>query len=449
LLAARFRDSFRDRGQAPALVEDDGAETTYLALHDAIRSWEARLSSLGVRAGDVVTVEGGYSADLLACFWALACQGNILVPLTPESPGRAPELLELCEVAHRVTFEGGRLAGVEPRPATRRSPLLQDLRARGESGLVLFSSGTEGKPKVVLHDLGRFLGKYDRRLQAMRTLLFLVYDHIAGLDTLFYTLCAGGCCVLEGTRRPEAVAAALATRKVEVFPTTPSFLGLLLAADVLPGRDFSALKVIAYGSETMPPHLLARVEAAFPGVRLLQRYGTTELGSPQARSRDDGTLFMELGGERVRTKVVDGLLWIQTPTAMLGYLNAPSPFDDEGYFNTGDAVETDGTWIRVLGRRSQMINVGGEKVHPAEVEDVLLQMPNVEAASVSGERNALLGEIVVARVILREPRTPADLKREVREFCRSRLASYKVPARVVLSDEPLHGYRFKKAPPSP
>jgi acyl-CoA synthetase (AMP-forming)/AMP-acid ligase II len=449
LLAQRFRDAFRDRGATPALVGEDGAPTSYQAFHEAILAWQARLPSLGVRTGDVVALEGGYSLELLACFWALACNGNILSPLTPQSPGRAPEFQELCEVAHFLRFDGGRLASTETRQVTPRAGLLKDLRDRGGSGLILFSSGTEGTPKVVLHDLQKLLLKYDRKLQAHRTLLFLVFDHIAGLDTLFYTLCAGGCCILLPSRSPEAVARALATHKVEVFPTTPSFLGLLLAAEALFGKDLSSLKVIAYGSEAMPPHLLSRLGAAFPGVRLLQRYGTTELGSPPARSREEGTLWMELGGEHVKTKVVDGLLWIKSDTAMLGYLNAPSPFDDEGYVNTGDAVETEGRWIKVLGRRSQMINVGGEKVHPSEVENVLLQMPNVEAASVFGEPNALLGQIVVARLTLREPRSPSDLKREVREFCRTRLPPYQVPARVLLAEEPLHGYRFKKAPPSP
>jgi long-chain acyl-CoA synthetase len=189
--------------------------------------------------------------------------------------------------------------------------------------------------------------------------------------------------------------------------------------------------------------VLARLAEVLPGARLVQKYGMTELGSPASRTRE-ATRWMKLSGADTRIKIVDGILWIKTETAMLGYLNAPSPFDAEGWLDTGDMVEVEGEWIRVLGRRSEMINVGGEKVHPAEVENVLLQMPNVAAVTVRGEPNALMGHVVVARISTTVPQSPADLKRAVREFCRGRLAPFQVPARIVIEDAPGPSYRFKK-----
>ena len=79
---------------------------------------------------------------------------------------------------------------------------------------------------------------------------------------------------------------------------------------------------------------------------------------------------------------------------MLGYLNAPSPFDADGWFNTQDAVEQDGEWLRFLGRTSDLINVGGQKVYPAEVESVLLELENVLDVTVRGEPNPIIGQIV-------------------------------------------------------
>src|SRR5262249_11349844 len=137
------------------------------------------------------------------------------------------------------------------------------------------------------------------------------------------------------------------------------------------------------------------------------------------------------------------ILWIRSPTAMLGYLNAPSPFDAEGWFNTQDAVEVDGAYLRILGRANEIINVAGEKVYPAEVESVLLQTGNVRAAAVFGRPNPVTGQVVAARVTVIEPEEPKLLRRRVQGFCRARLAAFQVPALIEISADPLHGERFK------
>src|SRR6266478_1754084 len=90
-------------------------------------------------------------------------------------------------------------------------------------------------------------------------------------------------------------------------------------------------------------------------------------------------------------------------SAMLGYLNWPSPFDAEGWFNTGDSVEVDGEWLRILGRKSEIINVGGEKVYPAEVESVLHELDNIRDVAVIGRANPISGQVVLARVVLGDP----------------------------------------------
>jgi acyl-CoA synthetase (AMP-forming)/AMP-acid ligase II len=129
---------------------------------------------------------------------------------------------------------------------------------------------------------------------------------------------------------------------------------------------------------------------------------------------------------------------------MVGYLNAPSPFDEEGWMNTEDEVEVDGDYIRILGRRTDIINVGGQKVYPAEVESVLLEMDNIRDVSVHGEANAILGTIVTARLSLFQSEDPRALKHRIRRFCRTRLAPYKVPAKIVVVDEELFGARHKR-----
>jgi len=201
----------------------------------------------------------------------------------------------------------------------------------------------------------------------------------------------------------------------------------------------------------MPEHTLRRIREALPHVELQQTYGLSELGILRSKSRSADSLWVKIGGEGFETRVRDGLLEIRARSAMLGYLNAPSPFTDDGWFRTGDAVEADGEYLRILGRRSELINVGGEKVFPAEVETVLESMPGVVEAAVAGEASAITGQMVVARVSVSTGETVAEFRKRMREFCRERLAPFQIPQKVILADGALHGDRYKKirrAPPS-
>ena len=127
-----------------------------------------------------------------------------------------------------------------------------------------------------------------------------------------------------------------------------------------------------------------------------------------------------------------------------GLSERPSPFDADGYFDTGDRVEVDGEWVKILGRETDIINVGGSKVYPAEVESVLLQMDQVVDACVSGEAHPLTGQIVVASIRLSGEEEPNAFKIRMRNYCRDRLAPYKIPAKVRFSTGPLHSLRFKR-----
>jgi long-chain acyl-CoA synthetase len=142
--------------------------------------------------------------------------------------------------------------------------------------------------------------------------------------------------------------------------------------------------------------------------------------------------------------VVDGMLEIKAQSAMSGYLNAPSPFTADGWFQTGDAVEVDGEYLRILGRTSEIINVGGEKVYPAEVESVLQLMEGVEDVTVSAESHPLTGQIVKAQVRLNGGETAAAFRRRMRMFCQGKLPKFKIPQKVVMVTEMMHGERFKK-----
>ena len=131
-------------------------------------------------------------------------------------------------------------------------------------GLVLFSSGSTGKHKAAVHDLRALLKKFTVPRHCYRTLVFLQLDHIGGVNTLFYTLSNGGAVVVSEGRTPRQVCEAIATHRVELLPTSPTFLNLLLLSEEHQRHDLSSLKLITYGTEPMPEITLRKVHAAFP-----------------------------------------------------------------------------------------------------------------------------------------------------------------------------------------
>ncbi|MBL8056726.1 MAG: long-chain fatty acid--CoA ligase [Anaerolineales bacterium] len=418
--------------------------TTYGELVDRVEEWRARLDAQGLRRGQVVALRGDYTAPAVALLLALIDRGAIVVPLTEAAETQREEFLAIAEVEVEISFDTADAWTWDARPVAAANPLTQQLRAEGEPGLVLFSSGSTGKSKAALHNFTRLLDKFKVERQRMVTLTFLLLDHIGGINTLFYTLSNGGTVVSVTTRNPDVVCEAIARNRAEMLPTSPTFLNLLLISEAYKHHDLSSLKLITYGTEVMPESTLQRVAELFPGVKLQQTYGLSELGILRSKSRDNKSLWVKVGGEGFETKVVDGLLWVRAHSAMLGYLNAPSPFDAEGWMNTGDMVEVDGEYLRILGRKSEIINVGGQKVYPAEVESVLLQMPNVRDAVVIGEKNPITGQVVTARVNVFEPEDPAEFKKRLRAFCRDKLATYKIPAKIEISGQEQFNARFKR-----
>lgn len=427
----------------PAIIWHD-QPFTYGQILDAIAFWDEQLNAEGVISGEVVALGGDYSPNACALLIALIAQKNIVVPLAAIAGSYREEFMDTAEVQVVISFDEQDQYKVGRRNIMATNPLTLKLVNASEPGLVLFSSGSTGKNKAALHNFTPLLEKYKMVRKRMCTLTFLLLDHIGGINTLFYTLSNGGTVVSVQSRDPEIVCQAIERHKVELLPTSPTFLNLLLISEAYRQYDLSSLKLITYGTEIMPESTLRRVREIFPNIQLLQTYGLSELGILRSKSKDPGSLWVKVGGEGFETKVIDGVLWIRARSSMLGYLNAPSPFDKDGWMNTQDMVEVDGDYIRILGRTSEIINVGGQKVYPAEVESILMQMGNVIDASVRGEKNPITGNIVVARLALEKPEEFSMLKKRVRKFCKERLENYKIPVRIEVVDQVQYTERFKK-----
>jgi len=431
------------RGDVPALVWNDSV-TTYTELAKLADVWQEKFGARRLAAGQVVALEGSFSPNACAALIALVRLGAIVAPLTPLMRAHREKFLDIAEARLLVEFDSADAPTFHEFERTVTNAVTQKLIARGNPGLIIFSSGSTGHPKAILHDFASLLEKFHKVRQKKTTLTFLLFDHIGGIDTLFNTLASGGTVVTVPNRDPETVSKAIEKYQVHTLPASPTFLNLWLISGLFEQYDFSSLKVVAYGTEPMPPNTLKKLHEVFPDVSLVQTYGMSELGVLRSRSRDSESLWIKFSGEGFQTKIVDGILWVKADAAMIGYLNAPDLFDAEGWLNTQDAVEVDGEYLRILGRASDLINVGGQKVYPAEVENALLQMDNVQDVAVFGKPHPMMGQIVAARFNLKSPEPLPDFKRRLGAFCKDRLAAYQVPRLVEISEEEQFGSRFKK-----
>lgn len=422
---------------------------SYAELHASIGVWQHRLGEYGIGRGGVVAVIGDYSPELASLLVALLINRNIVVPLTCETRPQHPRFMQLAGVEFVFQFSAdNRDFNVSAHNHPDHHEHIKSLRRAAESGLILFTSGTSGESKGAVLSVDRLFEKFrtetSRPEKALRSLVFLKLDHIGGINTLCSILFSGGTVISTGDRSPGSVCEVIEQHRVELLPTTPTFLNMLLLSGIYQKYDLSSLRMITYGTEPMPKSTLLAVNRVFPEMKFKQTYGLTELGILSTRSKDSHSDWVMIGGEGIETKVVNNILYIRTRCAMLGYLNAKSPFTDDGWYITGDRVEVDGDYFRILGRESEIINVGGEKVYPVEVESALLEMDNVRDVLVQGKSNPVTGHIVMALFVLEKPEDQRALQSRVYNHCRDRLEPFKIPKLIKISDQEFVGGRLKK-----
>lgn len=417
---------------------------SYEWLLEEVKKWLEVIACNNIISQQVVSIEGDYSPSISALLLALIENGNIIVPLSSAVEENKKEFLEIANVSVSFVFDQQDNWNIINREYHVENQLLKKLINDKEPGLVLFSSGSTGKSKAALHNFNKLLKKYKNTQKTLRTLVFLLIDHIGGINTLFYILSNGGTMIIEKSKNPADICRIIEKHGVELLPTSPTFINLLLISEEYKNYDLSSLKLMTYGTEPMPEFTLKRINEVLPNVKLKQTYGLSEVGIMATKSESNDSLWVKLGGEGYETKVVDGILWIKAESSMLGYLNAPNPFDEEGWFNTQDLVLQKGDYFRILGRKSEIINVGGEKVYPAEVESVILEMDNIKDVIVRGEKNPLMGNIVYAKVNLVKPEPISSVKKRIRLYCQERLEKYKIPVKIEIGDGSLYNERFKR-----
>lgn len=415
---------------SPVLIQ--GSNKIY--FHEILES--ATLSLSEIRQGDVVAIVGDFNAKSIATLLQLVDMKVILVPLTSDTRGQHEYFFDAAGVD--VVIEDGMVTRL---PKTNTHELVSKLHKQEHAGLVLFSTGTTGRPKAILHDFSVFLNRYRTPRPTLRTLSFLLFDHIGGINTLFHTLYNKGVVIAPSERTVDSILETCTEHRVEVLPTTPTFLRMLLMSGRVPDAVPSSLKIVTYGTERMDQPTLNQLCELLPNVDFRQTFGMSELGILRVKSESRNSLFMKIGGEGVRTEVTGGILKIHAENRMLGYLNAPSPFDTDGWYDTKDIVEQKGEYFKVTGRTGDVINVAGLKFMASEVERIALGFSGVELAKVIGRDNPITGQHVELTVSQTEDQV-VD-KAALKKFIQDHLPSHMWPRKITIGSVQV-GHRFKR-----
>ncbi len=407
--------------------------------------FEKEIAQLQIQKGETVMLISDYSFESISLFLAMFKFGLIIVPVTTQNETEINERLKVCGTC---TVFNLRSQTITKQTNISSHSLINQIKIKEESGLILFSSGSSGAPKAMVHNLDNLINNYlDKRGKSLIFMVFLMFDHIGGLNTLLNCLAMGSTIVIPKSRKPIEVAQLIQDHKINILPASPTFLNLMLIARVKENFDLNTLKMITYGTEPMPESLLKKLKMVFPRVKFLQTFGTSETGIIKTTSLSSESTYLKFDDSSQEYKIVNNELWLRSSTQVLGYLNhSNDSFTEDGWFMTGDMVEvTENGFIKISGRLKEVINVGGEKVLPSEVESVIMEIDSVQDCLVRPEKNIITGQAVCVEVVLKSGFVFSEEKLKIKNYCKKNLDNYKVPVRIIEVESLSISNRFKKS----
>ena len=433
-----------DKESSNTCIVFEDKEYSYKEVFAYVNETAKQIEDKQIDQGDVVCLLGDYSIESISYLLNLIKIKTVLIPLTSSTYERVNSNLDEIGIDFLIDLnnKGQKIKKIVSKK--RSNDLIKTIQKRNNPGLILFTSGSSGKPKAVVHDFSNLLVKFETKRPAMITINFMMFDHWGGLNTLLHCFSNNCMTILPTSRHPGYICSLIEKYKVELLPATPSFLNMLLLGGHHKKADLSSLKIISYGAEPMAKTTLDLINKSFKKIKLQQTYGMIEIGVLRSKSENNESLWVKLGGDGYKLRVVDGILQVKSNASMLGYIGTESPFTDDGYFITGDSVEQKGDWLKILGRKSELINSGGEKVYPAEVESLMLQLPEIDDVVVYGESNPLLGQIISAKVVLADEYLGTTSIAQIKKSCRNKMQRYMVPSRIKIIKEMSMSDRGKK-----
>jgi len=314
--------------------------------------------------------------------------------------------------------------------------------ARCPTEWVLLTSGTTGAPKMLIHNLATLTGAIDSRLNQGREVVWGTFYDIrryGGLQIFLRAVLGRSSLVLSGAgESPGDFLLRLGAAGVTHVSGTPSHWRRALMS---PAVQAMAPQYVRLSGEIADQAILSALRSCYPRAGVSHAFASTEAGVGfEVRDGLEGfpSSFVGAPGD-VSMKIEEGSLRIRSARTALGYLGQDdlTLADAQGFVDTGDMVELRGDRYYFLGRRSGVVNIGGLKVYPEEVEAVINRHPSVRMSMVRSRRSPITGSLVVADVVLRtEPESSSEqeqmdnLKREIRQICRESLPAHKIPATI-------------------
>jgi acyl-CoA synthetase (AMP-forming)/AMP-acid ligase II len=305
---------------------------------------------------------------------------------------------------------------------------------RNATEWVLLTSGTTGAPKLVSHNLATLTGAFAASGQTEPQNWATFYDirRYGGLQILLRAIAGAGSLTLTDPNEPlDDFLDRAEARGVTHISGTPSHWRRVLMSRA--GHRF-APHYVRLSGEIADDAVIASLKARFPKARFAHAYASTEAGVGFEVSDDESGFPVSYLGERsggAAMKIVEGSLRIRSPRGASRYIGREMPplRDEDGFIDTGDMIEQRGARCYFIGRRGGVINVGGAKVHPEEVEAVINRQAGVRMSLVKARRNPIAGALVVADVVLDGDAPKEETVRDnILAACRAGLASYKAPA---------------------
>jgi acyl-coenzyme A synthetase/AMP-(fatty) acid ligase len=430
-------------------INSPSSTKTYHEFRNRVLQYFEFLKNHNISHGDVVAIVGDYCFESISMFFALHLNKCIIVPITSLVEKEVDYRIMAAQVKYAFYLKTHNLEfQIKEYSYSANNKLVNTFINNNYSGLILFSSGSSGTPKAMLHNLDSLIDNYNsKKSKNLIFLLFLMFDHIGGLNTLLNAIAMQCCIIIPENRDPEYVCSLIEKFRINILPSSPTFLNLILMSGAHKKYSLESLKLITYGTEPMPEELLKRLKHEIPHIKLLQTFGTSETGIANVVSKSSSSNLIKFDDPNCEYKIVEGELWLRSRTQIMGYLNCSNDkFTEDGWFKTGDLVEeADDGFLKISGRITDIINVGGLKVLPSEVETILLEIDGVEDALVFSKKNPITGQIVATQLVIDESKiNRKDIKSIIRSYCISKLDPYKIPVHVEVVLSVNYSDRFKK-----
>ncbi len=416
---------------------------------------------IGLKKGDRILISGPSTIDLAVAHMAALRFGLIVVPvnglyqkaelehvINDASPRAAlidhPNWKEWVQSIDQSIHVSSTTANFPTGPITEI-----DQVEPNDPALIVYTSGTTGKPKgATLSQRNLLAGAHSVRLawrweENDRLLLCLPLFHMHGMGVgLHGTLLAGSSAILQDGFQAEEVMQAINTHQTSMFFGVPTMYHRLARHPQV--QEMSKMRLCVSGSAPLAPSLHRKLNQE-AGIEVLERYGMTEtvmlVSNPYLGERRSGTVGFPLPGVKMKIEEQSGEILVSGPNVFEGYWNQlganKEAFVDESterWFRTGDLgkLDEDG-YLKIIGRKKELIISGGYNVYPREVDDVLINHPAIEQVAVAGLPSEEWGEEVTAWIVPTSQEKTPSLE-EIREFCRQYLAAYKLPQRLVIAN---------------